>query len=165
MPGTMMQKDDAQAALMAALARAKRPDPELWDIWLWSGANINSPCAETGKTALMAAAERGDVADINYLLSRSAKVNEANPQDGKTALMYAASAEHMGAIERLLVAGADTMARDHNLWLAADHAKAGTAAHLLLSPVCDARSRSKALSNSMYTQGQQHAGKFKLRRR
>lgn len=163
MPGTMMQKDDAQAALAAALSRS-RPSPDLWDIWLWSGAKIDTPCPETGKTALMYAAERACLEDINYLLSRGAAIDLQNPQTGKTALMYAAGADdNMQVIERLMTAGASTTLRDHFKWVAADHAQPASHAFARLSAFPDSASRQKALDNSPYGQNIARANKFKLR--
>lgn len=162
MPGTMMSKDDAQAALAAALSRG-RPSPDLWDIWLWSGANINTPCPDSGKTALMIAAEDGHLEDIIYLLSRGANVNAQNPVTGKTALMYAALRDGNDAvIDHLLAAGACRNLRDAFKWLASDHAKAGSDTQKRLSPFIDAATRDKALANCAYGQNRRNAAKFKL---
>lgn len=163
MPGTMMAKEDAQAALVAALSRG-RPSAELWDIWLWSGANINTPCPDSGMTALMYAAERANLEDINYLLSRGATIDIQNPQTGKTALMYAAGADdNMQVIDRLMTAGASTTLRDHFKWVAADHAQRESPAFARLSTFPDSASRQKALENSPYGQNIARANKFKLR--
>lgn len=157
-----MQKEDAQAALAAALSRS-RPSPDLWDIWLWSGANINTPCPDSGKTALMIAAEQGHLDDIDYLLTRSAQVDVQNQINGKTALMYAAMREDNDAvIDRLLKAGANTTLRDQFKWVAADHAKAGSDAQSRLSPFIDAAARDRALANCAYGQNRARAAKFKL---
>lgn len=164
MPGTMMPKEDAQAALAAAISRG-RPSPDLWDIWLWSGANINTPCPDSGKTALMTAAEHGHIEDINYLLSRSAQVDVQNPLNGKTALMYAAMRQDNDAvIDRLLAAGACTRLRDQFKWVAADHAQTGSDAQQRLSPFIDAAARDQALANCAYGQHRARAAKFKIGR-
>ncbi len=163
MPGTMMAKDDAQAALAAALSRS-RPSPDLWDIWLWSGAAINTPCPDTGKTALMFAAENGHLEDIEYLLSRSAAVDAVNAHNGKTALMYAAAkSDNLPVIERLLAAGASTTLRDHFKWAALDHASPASDAFARLSAFSDPAARQQALENSAYGQNRDRANKFKLR--
>lgn len=164
MPGTMMQKEDAQAALAAALSRSSRPSPDLWDIWLWSGASINTPCPISGKTALMIATEGAHLDDINYLLSRGAQLDVQNPQNGKTALMYAAAREDSDlVINRLLEAGACTSLRDQFKWVAADHAKAGSDTQARLSPFIDAADRDKALASCAYGQKRADSAKFKLR--
>lgn len=153
----MMSRDDAQDALQQALLRGGRPSPDLWDIWLWSGADINTPSDHNGKTALMMAAQTGDAEITDYLLSRGARPDLQNANNGETALMYAARvgmAGHIAVIDRLLAKGADPALRDHAGKMAADHAAKGTALQQRLLQLVVDRCRDEVLSNTAYKKRQ-----------
>lgn len=132
MPGSQMSRDDAQAALQHALQTGHRPDVVVWDIWLFSGADINTPSDASGKTLLMMAAQTGDTEMAAYALARGAAVDMRNDKNGKTALFYAAAIgqpDHVAVIDLLLTKGADIRLRDQTGKTAADQAQPGSALH------------------------------------
>lgn len=164
MPGMQMPKEEAQAALAAALARG-RPVPDVWDVWLWSGADINTVGGNSRKTALMIAAQTGDLESIQYLLSRGAKIDLQHETSGRTALMFAAMVgleAHCDVIKCLLDKGADAMLLDRMGQSAAQLAKTPAAKQCLLQTFID-QNRQDLLAATPYGQQRAQAQKYKFK--
>lgn len=164
MPGMQMPKEEAQAALEAALPKG-RPQPDVWDVWLWSGADINTLTGNSQKTALMIAAQTGDLESVQYLLSRGAKIDLQHENNGRTALMFAAMVGldgHCEVIKHLIEKGANAQLLDSMGQSAAQIAKTPAAKQCLVQNFID-QNRQDILAATAYGQQRRHAQKYKFK--
>jgi uncharacterized protein len=105
--GADVNATDAQgtSALMFA---AQKGVPQLVDLLIAAGADVNLHRRQFGTTALMFAAAANRIAVVNQLLAKGVNVNAAN-EDGSTALMGATLAGAKEIVALLLIAGADVL--------------------------------------------------------
>jgi ankyrin repeat protein len=114
-------------------------NPEVVDILIEVGSNINTRDEVYGRTALMYAVEFNSNAEITKLLIDSGADVNVRDEEGITPLILAAmEGENPDVIKMLLDAGADGRIKDAEGWTAYDYARRndvieGTEAYWLLN--------------------------------
>ena len=101
--------DRSYSPLMWALRRDTRNGPQIAQMLISEGADVNLHSTSMGWTALMTAADSGDVASVKLLLSKGADVN-ARDNYQRSALDDAAYFGHNEVAEVLINAGATNTA-------------------------------------------------------
>jgi len=94
------------------MSAALRENPEIIELLIANGADINARCVEMN-TPLIYAAIYGCPKNAEVLIANGADINAKN-NNGQTALMFAALNEHVEVARLLIDAGANVNAKDNN---------------------------------------------------